>query len=365
VKATLTWELNNSSVEFRDAWQIADNVESRMRSAESVNGDSRRDIDRDGDDEEDEAGSEVNEEDDQQPKASPSRRQSVDNSTNSTAFSNFLVFISTICPFIPRLTYPLLLVVISTLPASFLPLETEPSLPLKNLFSHLWSPVDARLLSTHPLPGLPSAFQAFLRDTLDCTTFLISRSWKAQSGRDTALWLLKEQMGERIWGEGVLVMGGRSAGRRASIGLGAVEQEASAFGQAVARLVAMSDDLIGTLLPVLHRLMVEGCFSMEETGKKAVALLPRSLAILSAVREANTSDIVLQGLGGIIRVLGTQCIDRLIEEVSKEATAATLYADSLVDILRSYPTLVDYPAKKVSSFFRKVFVHAKCTIRRS
>lgn len=340
--------LKHSCLEYREAWQIVSSIESE-KGPDSVDGDIS-DVAFNDHEEDDEIGDadangDRQEDEDEAPRSNGVKDQLI----RSTAFSNFLEFTSTTCPSIPHLTYPLLLVVISTMPTSLLPLEPEPSLPLKNLFSHLWSPVDARLLSTHALPGQPSAFQAFLRDVVDCTTFLISRSWKADAGKETALWLVKEEMGERIWSEGVLTMGGRAAGRRVRSPAGN-EQEAETFGRAVSRVAGISEELIRELLPVIEKNMIEGCFpAVEAADKKAAALLPRCLAIIAAVREFNTGEPVLHGLDAIISKLAALFIDKLQEAVSAKSAAATVYAETVVECLRSHGTLVGEPAKQVSA----------------
>ena len=272
---------------------------------------------------------------------SSNRRMSSDTFSSSTALNSFLDFISTVCPAIPHLTYPLLLVVISTIPSSLLPLEPEPSLTLKKLFSHLWSPVDARLLSTHALPGQPSAFQAFLRDAVDCTTFLIGKAWKAEFGMQTSLWLVVEQMGERIWAEGVFDMGGR-AKTRGTRGSGLIEQEALVAGTALSRVAGISDQLATAIMPVIQRGMIGRCFpSAEEQSKKAVTLLPRCLDILSAIRNTNTNEIILHGVDDIIKQLASDSVVRLIESVSEQSATSPVFVEALVEILRSHVTLIE------------------------
>jgi len=234
------------------------------------------------------------------------------------------------------------------MPAFVLQLGPEPSVPLKNLFSHLWAPVAARSLSTHALPGQSSSFQAFLRDAIDCTTYLLGKSWKAESCKDTALWIVKEQLGGNVWGEGVLAMGGRGGGRGAARG-SIVEKEATLFGQAVARMSSLSEELIETLLPVIQtRIIQECCLTTDEVDKEAAMLLPRCLPVVSAVKEANTNETVLRGLDAIITQIGSQCVDKLTVLASAKSASATVYAEIVVDIYKTQPALIDESAQRVS-----------------
>lgn len=156
-------------------------------------------------------------------------------------------------------------------------------------------------------------------------------------------------MGERQWGEGVLIMGGKAAGRREARHSGGVEQEAAAFGQALSRIAGISEDLVMGLMPVIQRNVIDSCFPKDEANaKQATLLLPRSLAILSAVREPNIDPAIVQQLDDITTRLAEHCLSKLLEAFSTKSSAAALYAETLVDILRSHATLVDDISKQVS-----------------
>ncbi|WRT68426.1 uncharacterized protein IL334_005402 [Kwoniella shivajii] len=215
-------------------------------------------------------------------------------------YGNFLEFVSTICPSIPHLTYPILLVIISTLPTDLLPLSSTAQ--VENLFSHLWAPVDSRLLSTHSLPGQQSAFQVFISSILDCTVFLISKSWSSEESKDTAVWLVREQLGGKVWKEGVLEFGGKGGGRRAQR---SQELEATAFGKAIGRLP-------GVLLDELSEIMT------------LLEVSARSIPIASAIRAS--TDVQ-----GVVEIA-----DECIEEVAQSATlASSLPPDLFVSLLAS------------------------------
>ncbi|TFK49320.1 hypothetical protein OE88DRAFT_1713557 [Heliocybe sulcata] len=89
----------------------------------------------------------------------------------SQAYTEFLHFLSTGCSNSPLQGCPTVVIVLSTLPASFL---TQPSLPgaLEELFVAFWDALDSRALS-----GLDrdKASAAFLEAVLECTLFLVRR----------------------------------------------------------------------------------------------------------------------------------------------------------------------------------------------
>lgn len=254
-----------------------------------------------------------------------------DEVATSTAFTQFLDFVSTICPSIPHLTYPLLLVIVSTIPRSLLPLSPEPTAQLQTFFSHLWSPVDARLLSTHSLPGQPSAFQAFLQDAIDITTWLIGKAWALENGKSTAQWLTMEQMGQRVWAEGIIETGGKS-GRRGGPGRPR-EVEAERFGAALARLCSISSDLAQLLLPAMGQLLIEKAFDGDDR------VLQRSLPMLEAVRSANSEAIVLQGLDQIVSDISARATTQLVKALDDGADASEL-VNILISITANAPHLI-------------------------
>jgi hypothetical protein len=268
--------------------------------------------------------------------------------TTSKAFNDFLEFITTTCPSIPHLTYPLLIVVISTLPDSLLSLEPDPSPALKNLFAHLWSPVDARLLTTHALPGQLSAFQTFFQDAVDCTVFLASKAIRREQGGPAAEWLVKEQLGNRVWVDGVLAMGGRAGRRRGTQDQGGVEAEAAVFGKGLTRLAAISEDLVRDLMPVLTDAIVEQCFPADfEDARKTVLLLPRTLPIISAIREGCSHASVTAALDGLIGGISQRCAEKLSAIMETPSAEYAIYAGMLVEALRRHPALIGAQTRAV------------------
>jgi len=243
---------------------------------------------------------------------------------------------------VPHKTYPLLVVIISTLPQSLLPLADGPSPQLQTLFSHLWSPVDARLLSTHALPGQPSAFQAFLRDSVDCTSYLIGKCSKIEGGEATAKWLVGEQLGDRVWKQGVLEFGGRSAGRRTV--QARPETEASTFGQVLAKLGKTSNELQRDLLDSISTTTLAQTGSTDE--KTALALLPRILPVLRAVEDVNEQEEVKTALDQIRAELTGQCAAAL--EAESLGPITTAYLEVLVSTIKDHPEVVTADTQSVS-----------------
>ncbi|WVO13469.1 hypothetical protein L204_101086 [Cryptococcus depauperatus] len=260
----------------------------------------------------------------------------------------FLEFLSTICPFIPHLTYPIIIIVISTLPPSILPL-TEPSMQLQNLFSHLWAPVDARLLSTHSLPGYKSAFQSFFQCLLSCTTFLIGKSMKAKDGEEKAIWLAQEQLAVRSWKEGVLMNGGRTSGRsKACTHEEAIEPEAAMFGAALGKIPSMDGQLFEKAADTANQTLLDFVFPKisEQNDAPATGILPRILPILTALRNATEVQEVHQ-LSQIMLVnIILRCVETLKISHDVQHPSPIAIAETLIEAFRQYPQLVNEDIKK-------------------
>ena len=335
-------DLQTLMIEHRDIWMIPLTNTDAKKDETDEKVDDDDDNDDDDDDSEDEEEENDNDVEVPQDDAGTIAREPVATAASSVAFDRFLDFISTICPTLPHRTYPLLLVIISTLPTTLLPLSNL-STQVKTLFAHLWSPVDARLLSTHALPGQPSAFQAFLRDAVDCTTFLINKSGKEDGGDETKEWLVLEQLGDRVWKEGVLELGGRSAGRRTVQGARS-EQEATIFGQALSRLRSTSSTLAEKLMDLVLQSTTDSV-STEGDVKRAAATLPRVLTVVGAVRVANQDDFIKQKLDELVGQVAAVCLGALHSTVSVASSSATVYTETLVDILRSHPGLIQADTK--------------------
>ncbi|WWD02614.1 hypothetical protein V865_000654 [Kwoniella europaea PYCC6329] len=316
-----------------ECWTITSESQSRRGSAEektSANGDEEEE---DNDDDDDESGSDEEEE-----RPERSNQDDVSQSapiTTSPYYANFLEFISTICPTIPHLTYPLLLVVISTLPTDLLPLVPSPTSQLQNLFSHIRAPVDSRLLSTHSLPGQQSAFQVFLQSMLDCTGYLISKAWSTDDGGETASWLVNTQLGDKLWKEGVLEFGGRGGGRRAQKGA-SQEIEANAFGRSLGRLSTVDAGLAKELSEIVKQSILEGCFPENPSS----SILSRSLSILSALKASTDSEIVLQTTEQSITSLLQRCVEALPKSIAGDGVSFVTIVETLIEGYKQYTRLV-------------------------
>lgn len=255
-------------------------------------------------------------------------------SSQPKPFADFLGWVSTICPLIPHLTYPLLLVIVSTLPDDLLPLEAGPSEALQSFFTHLWSPIDARLLSTHSMPTQQSAFQAFFQNAVDCTVFLIGKATRREDGRSTAEWLVREQLAGRAWAEGVLEMGAKAGKRR---GQQSTEFEADVFGKALGRVATADASLAELAMPILSETLAKQCFQVEneQLTKSASVLLPRSLGVLSAVQ----GDAPTAGIDGVVNFIVRQAAEKFQENAD-----TPIYADVLLAAMQG--GLADEEAKK-------------------
>ncbi|KAK8854764.1 hypothetical protein IAR55_003503 [Kwoniella newhampshirensis] len=263
----------------------------------------------------------------------------------SGPFHSFLEFISAICPSIPHLTYPLLLVVISTLPIDLLPLSNGPSIQVQNLCSHLWAPVDSRLLSTHSLSGQQSNFQAFYQAMLDCTGYLVGKSWSHEEGKETATWLVKDQLAGRAWRDGVLALGGK-AGARRGIRSAPEETEAVAFGRALGRLTGVSVQLVDQTGDDIRQALSQACFPTTELEPKPTNTLSRSLTILSELRNATEVPNIISIAETMVGELARLCENRLPAALSGGLPPSTTIAETLVDILQQSPQLVDDEVKE-------------------
>ncbi|WWC90682.1 uncharacterized protein L201_005618 [Kwoniella dendrophila CBS 6074] len=343
-KEGVVWETATMAIakfirKWPDCWAITQNATSRRGSAQEKDsghgdGDDQENVDEDGDEGSDEDESDDEAEDNAQ-LDEPIDDKNITTVTTSPYYANFLEFISTICPSIPHLTYPLLLVVISTLPSDLLPLAPSPSSQIQNLFSYLWAPVDSRLLSTHSLPGQQSAFQVFLQSMLDCTGYLISKAWSTEESKDTASWLVKTQLGERIWKEGVLEFGGKGGNRRAQKGA-SQEVEATLFGKALGRLVTIDQGLANDLSRIISKDALEASFSAD----LASSVLPRSVFILSALNNSTENDVVTLTAERIIGQLADQAVDIYPKSISGEGVSVVTLTETLVQLISQYPQLV-------------------------
>ncbi|EPQ53690.1 hypothetical protein GLOTRDRAFT_117039 [Gloeophyllum trabeum ATCC 11539] len=141
----------------------------------------------------------------------------------SLAYDEFLQFLQLGCAGSPLQGYPTVVIVLSTLPASFLSTPTVED-ALKDLFTSFWAAVDARALG-----GLDkaAAHRAFLSSLLECTAFLVRRIRQDPAFRDANVdahevrrWLVGEQSArvmEALAGGGLRVEGA-GAGAGALVG---------------------------------------------------------------------------------------------------------------------------------------------------
>lgn len=209
--------------------------------------------------------------------------------------------------------------------------------------------MDSRLLSTHSLPGQKSAFQVFFQAILECTIFLIGKAWKEEDGKEAAVWLVKEQLGNRAWREGVLLMGGRAGGRHVPRGC-TEESEASAFGSTLGRLASI-DSLLDQIGFVLTQALSNACFPQEnpESGPVGVSILPRSLRILSAVRDATAAGQVVSLVDQIMENMIKKASEVFMAPSKGDNPTDTTIVEILVDALKNHQHLVQNDTIEVSA----------------
>lgn len=182
-----------------------------------------------------------------------------------------------------------------------------------------------------------------MRDSVDCTSYLIGKSSKIEGGEATAKWLVGEQLGERVWKQGVLEFGGRSAGRRTV--QARPETEASTFGQVLAKLGKTSIELQRDLLESISTTTLAQTGSTDE--KTALALLPRILPVLRAVEDVNEQEEVKTALDQIRTELTGQCAAAL--EAEPLGPITTAYLEVLVSTIKDHPKVMTSETQLVST----------------
>ncbi|OCF39032.1 hypothetical protein I317_07169 [Kwoniella heveanensis CBS 569] len=347
-KEAVVWETAGLAVakfirKWPECWTITSNTAPRRESTHSVdeekNESENEEADQDGEASDDDGEVQENMEATEDNAAEKKDPQS-SVSPVSAHYANFLEFTSTICPTIPQLTYPLLLVFVSTLPPHLLPLTSASTTQVQNLFSHLWAPVDSRLLSTHSLPGQTSAFQTFCQAFLDVTGFLVGKAWSTEQGHETAFWIVREQLGGRAWKEGVLQLGGKAGGRRAQPGVSR-EFEATAFGKTLTRLASTDEKLIAELSDVLQQSLLNSSFA-NDSANAETSTLPRAIPIFTALKQSSDSPIIVKIADEGVAAVTQGAVDRLEQELSKPSESNTFAGLVMVltEVLRQHPDRV-------------------------
>ena len=170
---------------------------------------------------------------------------------------------------------------------------------------------------------------------------MIRKSCSSGSVDETARWLATEQLGRRVWAEGVLAMGGKSARR----GQKAIETEAERFGLAVSRL---DSQLLADLLEVMGETTWEWCFPSADTSRAIESHLPRLTPIVAAAQASHEAETLSSGLNSIVARISGRAVDELQQATTEQSPVTTVLAESLTGILRSDPDLLSVEARKVS-----------------
>lgn len=144
-----------------------------------------------------------------------------------------------------------------------------------------------------------------------------------------------EQLGERTWKEGVLELGGRSAGRRAVAG-SAPEQEATLFGQGLTRVLTISPDLGDRLADLVVSSLLEAI--TDQT--KSQALLPRILPIMKALKASIPAENAQKRLEKTTEDIVAICARQLNSADPDTSSAKRAHTEALIAIITSDSTLV-------------------------
>jgi hypothetical protein len=348
--------------ENKEAWQIAFESQPAVEASTQKDGPDNNgegglkednEEDDNDDDEDDDDEEEGGDEEDEEVKAKGDstggevQKFTTPATPRSTAYIQFLDFVSSICPTIPDSTYPFLLMFIATIPPSILSLTSPPTLELQTLFSHLWAPADARLLSTHSLPGRLSAYTTFIQHLIDNTGLLMSRAWRSEENRETAFWLAEEQMGKRVWSEGILATGGRS-GRRGGEQKGN-EIEADFFGKEVAKMENLSPELVERMVSVMREPTLGACFPSAQPGGKASET---PLARLQAIAKASGQSPKFKA--ALVDIL-TEVTSRAVQEFATTSSAGELGRNEvlvtyLLGVLSSTPEALTEQSRSVGAY---------------
>jgi hypothetical protein len=185
-----------------------------------------------------------------------------------------------------------------------------------------------------------SALTTFVQHAIDITKWLTSKAWASDASKDTARWLVSEQMGKRIWAEGVLLLGGKS-GRRGG-DQKAKEIEADLFGKAVARINDTSSELVTEMADVMREATLEMCFPSNVEGSEAAKQTISILARLPTVVSIASQSGALQGtLDDVLGAISATVIQKLVD-----ASTALERANSVnVPVVSAYlaEVLVSFP----------------------
>lgn len=155
--------------------------------------------------------------------------------SSSVAYNAFLAFLRSGCRGLPVEGYPILVVVLSTLPPSLFPLTAE---SLSTLFSALWSALPGLLAtsSSSPNPSSPSSTRSFLSALLECNNYLLTKRLKGaaaagdEGDEKEARRAAAEQV-EKAWVEGVVALaGGVGINKRRGLVKSSASSYASAAG---------------------------------------------------------------------------------------------------------------------------------------
>lgn len=293
-----------------------------------------------------------NEDDNKDDDASDSSEDSTDGAgAGHAGFESFLSFLQKGCNGFPAEGYPTLLVVLSTVPEQILPLERD---ALERLFTSLWAPVYARLLSSHSLGGNNAPILDALTAIIDSLIYLGVKAARASSEEHLGSWIVQEY--RRIWADGVLpelTKLGRAdrsmMGEKRTPG----GKSALAAGQALARLYDALPETAEQAFDATCEAIIE-TFRPSEASDERSRFAGRFYIVIDALRDTlgdrlnvneRTTDIACKTLRSSLAHLGQQQSEadiRLITQILDRYPEA-----SDAEVGRSLETFLDQNAAEL------------------
>jgi hypothetical protein len=366
---------------YPESWEID------MRS----NGDAKEgDAEEDKEDEDDE-GSDDEDEEKEETGPDQSSEEVAVTPSSSKAFASFLDFLRSGCRGLPVEGYPILVVVLSTLPPSLFPLISS---SLSTFFAALWSALPLLLASSSssPNPSSPSSTRSFLAALMECNHYILTKRLKrGESEQDVqeAREMAAQQI-EKAWVEGVAALAGGAGGNRRramkASRSGAVPREvvaglreAAIVGKGLEKLAAQdqaSGDLawariVSSTKALLTTTSSENSTSTSLPASKLPNLLssfkselssswtPRFADLVRDVAQAALSSIktALRDVQGEVDENLTERVDLITELISSSELADVLREGPFADDLSSFintktPSLLSsIPSPSLSRLF--------------
>ena len=282
--------------------------------------------------------------------------------TASKPYQAFLRFLSAICPNIPQVTYGIVIIAIATLPHDILSLE-GPTTSMELLYGHFWLPSETHLLSVQALPRQDSGYMMFLKALIDCTVLLINKALrielnpdessrsndlhnqeeKVQAANPTVDWLLKEQFGQRVWAEGVLVSRNRLRGGPPDY------VAADLVGHAFKRLSSLSDEHRRMFVTAMRETTMRAGFPSEPGG---ASLLDRAIPSLRRfgieLGLDPTQRIICDGIKDVVGEIAAKCVEQIRAMLDARVVTGSEPVGEVANYLLALAEALNYSGVRLS-----------------